>query len=255
MRRFFTEPENVSTDSGTLVIYEDAAHISKVLRMKCGDRLLAFDGSGFEYLAEICEIEKSKTVCRIIIADESRTEPRTKVTLFQGIPKSGKMDIIVQKAVELGVYHIVPVACERSVAKIPSGERGAQKIERLNKIAREAAKQCGRGLVPQVAEPLSFKEAVDKLSEFDLCLMLYEELGHSGEKNLKQILKSDIGKNAVNIAVIIGPEGGIAREEADVFFASECENAFAAGLGERILRTETAGSTALSIIMYEKDEI
>lgn len=255
MRRFFTEPENVSTDSGTLVIYEDAGHISKVLRMECGDRILVFDGSGFEYVAEISEIEKSKTVCKIISAEESRLEPRTKVTLFQGIPKSGKMDIIVQKAVELGVHHIVPVDCVRSVAKILSGERGAQKIERLNKIAREAAKQCGRGFVPRVAEPLSFKGVVDRLSEFDLSLMLYEELGHGGEKNLKRILKSDTGKNAVSIAVVIGPEGGIAREEADGFLESECKNAFAVGLGERILRTETAGSTALSIIMYEKDEI
>jgi len=254
MRRFFTEPENVDRENETLIIYEDAGHIMKVLRMSCGDRISVFDGSGYEYETEITEISASCMNCRILNVQKSSLEPRTKVTLFQGIPKAGKLDVIVQKAVELGVHKIVPVSCLRSVAKIPVGSRGANKIERLNKISREAAKQCGRGLVPQVAEPVGFCDVISALKNYDLSIMLYEELGHSGEKNLKQVLRSSIGAAAENIAVIIGPEGGIAREEADAFLELGGET-FAVGLGRRILRTETAGSTALSIIMYEKDEI
>lgn len=253
MRRFFTEPENVDRESRTLVIYEDAAHISKVLRMECGDRILVFDGSGFEYEAELAEITKDCSRCKIIREEESKLEPRTKVTIFQGIPKSGKLDVIVQKAVELGVYRVTPVRMSRSVAKISDDKKGAQKIERLNKISKEAAKQCGRGLVPQVAMPVDFSEVIKSAADFDLCIMLYEEFGHDGRKNMKQILETN--KDAESIAVIIGPEGGFSREEADEFIGLSSQNVCTAGLGPRILRTETAGSTALSIIMYEKDEI
>lgn len=253
MRRFFTEPENVDKENQTLVIYEDASHISKVLRMECGDRILVFDGSGFEYEAELTDITKNYSCCKIIRDEESKLEPHTKITLFQGIPKSGKLDVIVQKAVELGVYRVVPVRMSRCVAKIPNDKKGIQKIERLNKIAKEAAKQCGRGLVPQVTAPVDFSEVIRLSADFDLCLMLYEELGHDGKRNLKQILKEN--EQAENIAVIIGPEGGFSNEEADELTGLKAENTFAAGLGPRILRTETAGSTVLSIIMYEKNEI
>lgn len=254
MRRFFTEPENVNTQDETLVICEDASHISKVLRYECGERILVFDGSGYEYEAELVEITKAFSKCRIINKKKSRLEPKTSVTIFQGIPKSGKLDVIVQKAVELGVYEIVPVRMARSVAKISDDKKGVQKIDRLNKISREAAKQCGRGLVPKVSMPIPFKSMLDLLENYDLSLMLYEELGHSGARNLKNVLKGNT--DAMNIAIIIGPEGGFSDSEAElVQEVSSDQNVFCVGLGERILRTETAGSTALSIIMYEKDEI
>lgn len=255
MRRFFTEPENVNMDDGTLEICEDAAHISKVLRFECGDRILVFDGTGYEYEAELTEISKEISRCRIISKKKSKLEPKTHVTIFQGIPKAGKLDVIVQKAVELGVYEVVPVRMSRCVAKITDDKKGFQKIERLNKISREAAKQCGRGMIPIVTQPLSFKQMVDSIKGYDLSIMLYEELGHSGERNLKDILRNNSG--AVNIAVIIGPEGGFSGSEADMIrtLSTSRGDIFCVGLGERILRTETAGSTALSIIMYEKDEI
>lgn len=254
MRRFFTEPDNVDRESASLVIYEDASHISRVLRMQPGDMIKVFDGSGFEYEAEIEEISERSTRCKIKNSRKSSLEPTTKVTLFQGIPKSGKLDVIVQKAVELGVFEVVPVSMSRSVARI-EGPKSDKKIERLNKISREAAKQCGRGVVPAVTVPVNFDELIARLGEFDLGLMLYEELGHDGKRDLKRILRSDTGREAVRIAVIVGPEGGLADEEAEAFLALGGGKFFAAGLGERILRTETAGSTALSIIMYEKDEI
>ncbi len=253
MRRFFTEPQNVDRETQTLIIYEDASHISKVLRMERGDKILIFDGSGYEYEAVLTDIAKDYSRCKIVAEIESKLEPRTKVTLYQGIPKSDKLGVIVQKAVELGVYRVVPVSMSRSVAKIRSDKKGIQKIERLNKISKEAAKQCGRGLVPEVLMPVSFSEVVSCSNDYDLCVMLYEEFGHDGKKNLKEILKQHM--SAENIAVIIGPEGGISKEEADEFAGIDTGNAYTVGLGSRILRTETAGSTALSIIMYEKDEI
>ena len=141
MRRFFTEPDNIDLDNGTLTIIDDAAHISKVLRMECGDKIIVFDGTGYEYEAMLIKIEKEKSIANILGRSLSELEPEIKVTLFQGIPKSDKLEIIVQKAVELGVHDIVPVKTSRSVAKIADDKKGRQKIERLNKISKEAAKQ------------------------------------------------------------------------------------------------------------------
>lgn len=252
MRRFFTEPDNIDLNNSTLTIIDDAVHISKVLRMECGDRIIVFDGTGYEYEAELINIEKEKSTANILERSLSELEPEIKVTLFQGIPKSDKLEIIVQKAVELGVHDIVPVKTTRSVAKIADDKKGQQKIERLNKISKEAAKQCGRGLVPKVSMPVTFNVMAENLKNFDLSIMFYEELGHDGRKNLKDILRAN--KDAVSIAVLIGPEGGFSPSEAENIQNMDGKT-FCAGLGKRILRTETAGSTALSVIMYEKDEI
>lgn len=252
MRRFFTEPDNIDLNNSTLTIIDDAVHISKVLRMECGDKIIVFDGTGYEYEAELINIEKEKSTANILERSLSELEPEIKVTLFQGIPKSDKLEIIVQKAVELGVHDIVPVKTTRSVAKIADDKKGQQKIERLNKISKEAAKQCGRGLVPKVSMPVTFNVMAENLKNFDLSIMFYEELGHDGRKNLKDILRAN--KDAVSIAVLIGPEGGFSPSEAENIQNMDGKT-FCAGLGKRILRTETAGSTALSVIMYEKDEI
>lgn len=252
MRRFFTEPDNIDLNNSTLTIIDDAVHISKVLRMECGDKIIVFDGTGYEYEAELINIEKEKSTANILERSLSELEPEIKVTLFQGIPKSDKLEIIVQKAVELGVHDIVPVKTTRSVAKIADDKKGQQKIERLNKISKEAAKQCGRGLVPKVSMPVTFNVMAENLKNFDLSIMFYEELGHDGRKNLKDILRAN--KDAVSIAVLIGPEGGFSPSEAENIQNIDGKT-FCAGLGKRILRTETAGSTALSVIMYEKDEI
>ena len=188
---------------------------------------------------------------RAEIKAEQRTacEPKIRVALFHGIPKAGKLETVVQKAVELGAAGIVPFRADRSVARIPDGSKGEQKIARLNKIAREAAKQCGRGVVPEVAAPVSIDGMIDMIKNLDMAVMLYEELGHAGEKNLKSVLS----RPAESIGVVIGPEGGFSAAEAERLTA--LPNVYAAGLGPRILRTETAGIAALAVIMYEKNEI
>ena len=248
MRRFFTMPQNIEGDR--LFIIDDAAHITKVLRMDVGDTILVFDGSGYEYMAQLSSVSKDQ--CEAIIKKRSLSEydPSIYVTLYQGIPKAGKMETIIQKAVELGVWKVVPVCMERCVARIDSGKKGADKIARYQKVAVEAAKQCGRGVVPEIRMPVSFEEAVAELEHTELSIMPYELLGHDGERSLRALLKSH--PKAKNIGVLIGPEGGFADAEAQ----SARQNGInQVGLGKRILRTETAGSTLLSIIMYEKDEI
>ena len=175
----------------------------------------------------------------------SESEPKVKVTVFQGIPKSDKMEQIIQKCVELGAFSIVPVKTDRCIAKVKDNE----KIKRWNKISREAVKQCGRGIVPKVLEPIDFKEALSLMKEMDIALMPYEILGHEGEHGLKDILKSN--KDAKEIGIIIGPEGGFSDSEAHL---AEEFGLKTIGLGKRILRTETVASSVLSVIMYEYDE-
>lgn len=249
MRRFFTEPENIKGD--TAIIKDDAAHISRVLRMEIGDEILVFDGSGYEYIAVLTDINKNECIAKIVEKQVSLSEPEIKITLFQGIPKSTKMDYIIQKAVELGVSEIVPVEMDRCVVKLDGNKAKTEKVKRWQKISLEAVKQCGRGKIPEIKIPVDFKTAVKMLkTDYDIAIMPYEIMGHSGDKGLKAMLKAN--PNAKKIAIIVGSEGGFSDSEAS--FAQE--NAiFQCGLGKRILRTETVGSALISIIMYEKDEM
>ncbi len=247
MRRFFTEPHNINND--VIDIFEDSRHIQKVLRMACGDSIIVFDGTGREYIAKLIEIEKS--VCRAQIIEESLSlsEPETQITLFQGLPKSGKMELIIQKAVELGVAKIVPVMMERSVTKISSSSAGEEKASRWTKISVEAVKQCGRGKIPPVAPPVTFEEAVRQLSEMELPIMPYEGLGHEGQLGLKGLLQER--HDATEIGIIVGPEGGFSEEEVSLALSKGIKTI---GLGKRILRTETVASAVIPVIMYERNE-
>lgn len=247
MRRFFTEPENINEDSARIL--EDAGHITRVLRMEPGEKILLFDGSGYEYLAELTCIDAKECIASILQKTYSEQEPDISVTIFQGIPKSGKMESIIQKCVELGVSDIVPTSLDRCVAKLESGKKENEKLKRWNKVALEAAKQCGRGKIPKVLPPMTFKDAIEKMKTMDLALMPYEMLGHQGDMSLKRVLS---GTDCKSIGIIIGPEGGFSDAEAKI---AEDSGLAMVGLGKRILRTETVASTMLSIIMYEKNQI
>lgn len=247
MRRFFTEPQNISENIAA--IYEDATHITKVLRMKAGDAILVFDGTGCEYICELLSINKDKCEAKILSSKFSEQEPKTRVNIYQGIPKSGKMEGIIQKSVELGVYSIIPVAMDRCVSKLEAGKKQDDKINRWNKVAIEAAKQCGRGIIPKVDAPMNFSDAIDKMSKAPLSIMPYEILATSDNSNLKSILSEN---SATEISVIIGPEGGFSESEAALAKKSGIK---LIGLGPRILRTETVSSAILAIIMYENNEM
>lgn len=247
MRRFFTEPQNISR--GTAYIFEDARHIEKVLRMSVGDEVIVFDGTGFEYTARLTDISKDRCTAKIIEKHKSLSEPNIKITLFQALTKAGKPETIIQKSVELGVHRIVPVITERCVTKIPNAEAASEKVSRWNKVSVEAAKQCGRGITPEVSLPMSFRDAVAAMKESELALMPYEELGHDGAHGLKELLTSNA--NAQSYSIMVGPEGGFSDSEAQ--YAKE-NGIRLFGLGKRILRTETVAGAIIPVIMFFKDE-
>lgn len=241
MHKFFVSNENI-TDGNISITGEDVGHISKVLRLRMFDEIKVSNGRGIEYICSIAEISKKEVICKIIETFENNTETPIEITLFQGIPKSQKMDLIIQKCVEIGVANFYPVITERVVVRIDDRDISG-KIERWNRISEEAAKQSNRGIVPIIHNPISFKEAIDFMKDLDFCIIPYEN-----EKNvgLKEVLK---GKLKIKKAgILIGPEGGFEADEVNTCFNN---NILPVTLGPRILRTETAGFVAAAIIQYE----
>ena len=223
------------------------AHISRVLRMGRGDMLTLCDGKGMDYEAEIENITADCIECGIVKKQKSNSEPDIKVTLVQGIPKASKMDYIIQKMTELGISRIIPCTLARCVVKLENRKAEEKKTERWQKISEEAAKQSGRGIIPEVSMPMSLDRVIDEICGCDIVFVPYE---CEEENNLRDVLTSC--PNPKNAAFIIGPEGG--------FDISEIEKIRNAGittvtLGKRILRTETAGEAALAMIMYEIGDI
>lgn len=246
MHRFMVDPADIS-DRTVRIQGSDLKHLSQVLRLRRGDIIRVFDGYGMEYTARLAEIGKEMAVAVIEEVFETVAEPRIRLTLYQGLPKMEKMELIIQKAVELGVDRIVPVITQRTVVQL-DGPSAEKRLARWNRIAVEATKQCGRAFVPKVSMPLTLKEILGNFEGYDLAIALYE----NEKKGLKELLKcyniSDVGK----MALFVGPEGGFAPEEAD---AMHQFGIMTAGLGCRILRTETAAISGISIIMYEMGEM
>lgn len=236
MRRFFCD--NI-TDSTATITGDDAHHISRVLRMKAGDALSLCDGMGFEYDAVIASVSPEAIVCTLCERRASEAESPVRVTLFQCLPKSGKMELIVQKCTELGVFAVVPVFSARCV--VQPGKDYDKKRERYNRVALEAAKQSRRAMVPEV-NPLVKLEKID-VSQFDLFLIAYED---ENALTLKQALRA--ANAPKNIALLIGPEGGLEESEVARLVSA---GAVSVSLGKRILRTETAGMAMLAQTLYE----
>ena len=241
MHHFFVTPEQVK-ENQILVQGSDVNHIKNVLRMKVGEELHISDGNNKKYLCEIetMSAEEVKVLIKEVL--ESDTELPSKIYLFQGLPKSDKMELIIQKAVELGAYEIIPVATKRAVVKLDDKKAG-KKVERWNSIAEGGAKQSGRNVVPKVANVMSFKEALRYAERLDVVLIPYE-LAEGMEETRAIIGNIQPGQS---VGVFIGPEGGFETTEVEQALAM---GAKAVTLGKRILRTETAGLTTLSILMY-----
>lgn len=216
---------------------EDSRYISSVLRMREGEELTVVDADGFEVLAQVASLSKDEVVLHAVSKSRNETESPCKITLYQSISKGERMDLTIQKSVELGVYRIVPVYSSRCVAK-PGKE---SKIDRWQKIALEAARQCNRGIIPEVASPVSFKEALQAAKDNDLMLFPWEE---EKGRSLKQVIDNT---SPENVAVFIGPEGGFSEEEASLASNAGCTHVT---LGKRILRTETAGPAVLAMLLY-----
>lgn len=219
---------------------DEARHMLMVLRMGKGDRLILINGMGTELTAEIASTDKDEVTLEIVDEMPCAAEPERKVTLFQCLPKAGKLETIIQKCVELGVYAVCPVFSKRCVVK---PDRNESKLVRYNRVSHEAAKQSGRGMAPEVLPIRNLNDC--NFSEFDLVLAAYED---EEDVTLKSILCAN--REAKNIAIVVGPEGGFERDEVEKILRSN-ENAHSVSLGKRILRTETAGMAMLAMLMYE----
>ena len=251
MPRFFINEENILRDDKICLFGDDANHISHSLRMRVGDKITVCDFFNYEYDCEIESFTSDKVVLLIKDKHTSQNEPSVSVALFQGLPKSTKLELIIQKCTELGISDIFPIMTSRCISR-PDERSTEKKTKRWNMISQEAAKQAGRGHIPQVHDTLSFKNAIEKMKEYDLKFMCYELCDESCGDDLKGYLEKNLAADTKSIAFFIGPEGGISPEEAE--YAKENGVSFVS-LGKRILRTETAPLCVLSCIMYETDNM
>lgn len=244
MPKFFIEANQVLEDKITL-FGKDVNHIANVLRKKVGDEINICNTSTSEnFLCQIEEISKDFIICKKQENLQTDTEPTTEITVFQGLPKAEKMELIIQKCTELGAKFFVPVQMERCVVKLDSKSQ-AKKIERWNKIAETAAKQSGRNFIPKVENLINLQNLLNLIQKYDIVLLAYE---NEDEFTLKEALKPFKNREHLKVGIIIGPEGGIDIKELEQM---EKAGAKIITLGKRILRTETVALAVTSIIMYE----
>lgn len=250
MHKFFIEPYNISDTEGK-ILGDDVKHIYKVLRLSEGEEIVLNNCEGVEYLGKIQSISKSEVIVDIIKKLDVNNESKVNVYLFQGLPKGQKMDLIVQKGTELGVVEFIPTITARVDVKL-KGE--FKKLDRLNRIALEASKQSKRSIIPKVKEVIDFEEALNQLKEMDLTIVPYENAEDFGIKSLIRCLaKENVDLDTMNnIGILIGPEGGFEEEEIKIL---KEQGAYIVTLGNRILRTETAGFTATALIQYELGDL
>lgn len=246
MNLFYVEASQVENNKIT-VVGDDVNHIKNVLRMREGEQCVLCDKEGTDYLCKVGEMNGKEILMDIIESHPSKTELPSKVYLFQGLPKKDKMDLIIQKTVELGVYEIIPVAMKRSIVKIEDKKKEAKKLERWQSISLSAAKQSKRGIVPQVTSVMSFKEALEYAKGLEYNLFPYEN-AKGMEATKKEVQAACRCKS---IGIFIGPEGGIDDDEVTMLEQAGMKSIT---LGKRILRTETAGLTTLSILMFELEQ-
>lgn len=249
MFHFFAESNQMSLEDKTLTITgSDYNHIANVLRMKVGEELsvsLRDSEDGKEYRYGIEEITEDTVVCRLRFIKEDGLELPSKVYLFQGLPKADKMELIIQKCVELGVYQVIPVSTKRSIVKLDE-KKAESKIKRWQSISEAAAKQSKRRIIPEVSRPVTMKQAVEMVKEMDVRLIPYE-LAEGMDKTREIINSIEPGQS---VAIFIGPEGGFDDKEIELCRENGIEPIT---LGKRILRTETAGFTVLAWLGFHLD--
>lgn len=245
MRKFFVDSNQI-TEKEIKIIGDDVNHIRNVLRLEIGEKLkIGNKDTSENYVCEIHDISKDGIICTIVEKTESVVEGNVELTVFQGLPKADKMELIIQKGTELGVHSFVPVEFKRSIVKL-DGKDAVKKIERWQKIAEMASKQSGRDIIPKINNVQNIKNVCKLIDNYDIVLLAFE----NEENNLlkSELIKLKDTKEKYKIAIIIGPEGGI--EDSEVQELKQF-GAKVVTLGKRILRTETAPLNMVSIIMYE----
>lgn len=248
MPKFFVKSNQIN-DNKVIIIGEDVNHIKNVLRLNIDDNIQVCNlDTKVNYITGISKFDSGSIECIIFNEINSNAESNIHINIFQGIPKADKMELVIQKCVELGANEITPVEMKRCVVKINDKDK-AKKILRWQKISEVAAKQCGRDMVPKINDVTNIKNICNLIKEYDIVLLAYE---NEEENTLRNELLKLKGNKSLKIAVIIGPEGGIDKEEVD----SLKENgAKVITLGKRILRTETVAFVLVSIIMYELGDL
>ena len=245
MSNFFIDSGNINGENA-YVTGSDVNHIKNVLRMKESDEIKLSAGDGLLYTATISGFLPDRIVCRIIDCEGGKSELPAKIVLFQGLPKKDKMELIIQKAVELGVSEIVPVMMKRTIVKLEDNKKEQKKLERWRTISLTAAKQSGRAVVPEVSDFITFNVAVKRAEGLEYNLIPYEN--EKGMDKARELIKEL--KDKKSIGIFIGPEGGISEDELELAINA---GAKPISLGNRILRTETAGLALISVIAFEID--
>ena len=246
MHRFYVNSSQIIEDT-VVITGSDVNHIKNVLRMKQDEEIVICNGQGKDCYCIINKVSEAEITAKIISVKDTGTELKARITLFQGMPKKDKMELIIQKAVELGVYEIVPVMTKRVVVKLEDKKKEEKKLERWQAIAEEAAKQSHRGIIPLIKPVQSYKEALSNAKKMSYGIIPYENA--SGMANTKMIMNNL--NQYDSIGVFIGPEGGF--EEAEIAMAVE-NQIHPITLGRRILRTETAGLAVLSMMVLMLEE-
>ena len=245
MQHFFVDASQVSEET-IRIEGTDVNHMKNVLRMRIGEEVTVSDGQGKEYLCQVRDFEEEQVQLKIVETKASDAELPSKIYLFQGLPKADKMELVIQKAVELGAFEVIPVAMKRSVVKLDA-KKAESKVKRWNAIAESAAKQSKRSILPQVSDVVTFAQAVKMAENCQIKLLPYE-CADGMEKTKRLIENITPGQD---IAVFIGPEGGFDLDELELAKEAGCE---IITLGKRILRTETAGMMLLSVLMYHLEQ-
>ncbi len=245
MPRFFVSKENIDGSARIIsVLGEDAFHIARSLRMAVGDSLTVCDGEGRDYECILAKIRDSEVTCEIISDFDCPAEPPYKATVYQALVKGDRLDTAIQKSVEFGASAIVPFESSRCIVRLKNEKEGARSARR-RRIASEAAKQCGRGIVPEVGEPKAYAAMLAEAAKCDLAVFCYEK---EGQRLLGTALEAMRSEPPKTVAVIVGPEGGFSPEEAQM---AEEAGISLFGLGKRILRTESAAAFVLACLSSE----
>lgn len=248
MHRFFID-QSTEVNANVIISGNDYNHLKNSLRLNIGDRVILSDGNGFDMEAEIISYSDEGAELKILSREKSKVEAGIKVWLAQGLPKKSKMDLIVEKATEIGFAGLIPLASKRTIVKYNHKKKN-KKQSRWQRVAEAAAKQSGRSVIPEIKDFYSTDNLKNLKAEFDYVLLLWED---EKKYSLKQFFKENNIAAEAKILLVIGPEGGFSEAEVNKF--KDELDAQIITLGPRILRTETAGITALTAILYEKGEL
>ncbi len=242
MPRFFIDKSDIN-DEIIVLDKENSNHLAKVLRSKVGDEVTVCDKEETDYDCVISSISKNEVELKIEKQYKNETEPTVKVTLFQALPKQSKMELIIEKCVEIGITEITPIETKFCVAK--KNDKSDNKIERWQKISETAAKQCNRGIIPKINDVIDIKDIKNEVEKFDMFLVAYEK---EDKIKIKDLLQNSTKSGIMNIGIVIGSEGGFCESEIEMLKGFGLTSV---SLTSRILRTETASMFLLTILMYE----